>query len=365
MNRGLSVYLDLVRVGAAIVVLVTHLAYTELSGGMLAPWRLLGNDAVMVFFVLSGYVIAHVAATREDTPRDYMLSRLARLWSVALPALAVTMVLDRTGAMLSPLDYSVWWYQDAWPAVRVLTALSFTNELWFLSIRPFSNGPYWSLGYEFWYYAIFAAWIFLKGARRAWVVLALCLLVGPKILLLFPIWLLGVWVYRRNQAGGVGLRVGAALFFGSLALYALFRWSGAPAMLLAETQGLLGKPVVDGMLRFSNEFAASYIIGPLVAAHFVGAFALSRHLERWTAPAAPFIRWLAQSTFTIYLVHYPVLRFIGAVSPYDRTSPLAVALVFATTLLACIGMAMVTERQKGPLRAWLDRGWPRPQPATP
>ena len=46
MNRGLSLYLDLVRFTAALVVLVTHLAYSELSGGMLGYWRLLGNDAV-------------------------------------------------------------------------------------------------------------------------------------------------------------------------------------------------------------------------------------------------------------------------------------------------------------------------------
>src|SRR4030095_922972 len=59
MKRGLSLYLDVVRVSAALAVVVTHLAYPELSGGMLAPWRLVGNDAVMVFFVLSGFVIAY------------------------------------------------------------------------------------------------------------------------------------------------------------------------------------------------------------------------------------------------------------------------------------------------------------------
>ena len=36
------------------------------------------------------------------------------------------------------------------PLGRMLAAVTFTNELWFNSVRLFTNGPYWSLGYEFW-----------------------------------------------------------------------------------------------------------------------------------------------------------------------------------------------------------------------
>ena len=52
----------------------------------------------------------------------------------------------------------------AW--VVFLAAATFTNEIWFSSIRPFSNGPFWSLGYEAWYYAIFGVWTFTRGRRR-------------------------------------------------------------------------------------------------------------------------------------------------------------------------------------------------------
>ena len=166
MNRGLSLYLDLVRFGAALAVLVTHLAYAELSGGMIQSWRLLGNDAVMVFFVLSGFVIAHVTHEKERTAGAYAASRLARLWSVAVPALIITVLLDQWGATLDPAAYAQWWYQGDDPLWRALRALSFTNELWFTSVRPFSNGPWWSLGYEAIYYAIFGALFFLRGRVR-------------------------------------------------------------------------------------------------------------------------------------------------------------------------------------------------------
>ena len=70
-------------------------------------WRLgnLGNDAVMVFFVLSGFVIAYVADKKERTPRDYFVSRFARLYSVVVPALLLTAIADFLG---SHIDYNVY-----------------------------------------------------------------------------------------------------------------------------------------------------------------------------------------------------------------------------------------------------------------
>jgi len=67
------------------------------TGGLL--WRLnrAGAPAVSVFFVLSGYVIAHVLSTREKTPLEFTASRFARLYSVLLPALAITAVCDWGG----------------------------------------------------------------------------------------------------------------------------------------------------------------------------------------------------------------------------------------------------------------------------
>jgi peptidoglycan/LPS O-acetylase OafA/YrhL len=364
VNRGLSLYLDLVRVFAALVVLVTHLAYSELSGGMLQPWRLVGNDAVMIFFVLSGYVIAFVRDEKERDLPDYAASRLARLWSVALPALLLTVVLDGVGRSLAPAAYDSWWYQADQPLVRLWSAATFTNELWFGSVRPFSNGPYWSLGYEFWYYAIFAAATYLAGARRALWIAALCLVAGPKILLLFPVWWLGVLVYRRTSQGPVAPRLGLFLFLGSILGYAAFRSSGLPLAFLEATRAAIGADAVAHSLRFSDEFLSSYVIGPLVAAHFLGAHSLSTHLGRCLSPAAAGIRWFAQFTFAIYLVHYPLLRFIGALVPYDRHSPLQVAAVFAATLAGCVAVGLLTEPLKPRLCARLD-GWMRSAGSAP
>lgn len=353
MPRGLSLYLDLVRFGAALAVLVTHLAYPELSGGMLLPWRLLGNDAVMVFFVLSGFVIAYAAEAKEPTPGAFVRSRLARLWSVAVPALILTVLLDRWGAALAPAAYAQWWYQASDPLWRALRALTFTNELWFASVRPFSNGPWWSLGYEAVYYAIFAALFYGRGWKGRLLAGALLLAAGPKIALLLPIWWLGVWAWKRTRRATLPADKAALLFVGTLAAYALFRWSGLPLVFKGWTEQALGADGVATYLHFSDEFLSSYVIGPLVALHFVAAHGLARALEGLLAPWRRAIVWLAQSTFALYLLHYPLLRFVRAAVPYDAHDPWHVAGVLLGVTGLCVLVGPLIERTKGAWKAVL------------
>ncbi len=366
MDRGLSLYLDILRFAAALTVLVTHLAYAELSGGMLAYWRLLGNDAVMIFFVLSGFVIAYATEARETTPGAYIRSRLARLWSVAVPALLLTIALDHWGSRLDPAAYSQWWYQGSDPVWRSLRALTFTNEVWFSGVRPFSNGPWWSLGYEAFYYAMFAALIFVPGWKGRVLAGALMVIAGPPILLLWPIWWLGVWTWRHISRKTLPADKSALLFFGSLAAYALYRWSGLPELLKDLTATAIGPDNVGTYLRFSDEFLSSYLIGPMVAAHFIGAHGLSAALEGLLTPWRRVITWFAQSTFALYLLHYPMLRFTRAAFAYDETNPLHVALVFVGAAGTCVLVGPLIERTKGAWKTALALGQkePRPVPGT-
>ena len=62
MRPQLSVYMDAVRLAAAFVVLLAHASELMFEG---VPLPFPGKDAVIVFFVLSGFVIAFVA--REKT----------------------------------------------------------------------------------------------------------------------------------------------------------------------------------------------------------------------------------------------------------------------------------------------------------
>ena len=89
IDPGVSSYLDLLRIVAAMMVLLSHYLPVLFGVGLeLVP----GHDAVIIFFVMSGYVIAFVTADRDRPLSKYAIHRLARLWSVLIPALALSVL---------------------------------------------------------------------------------------------------------------------------------------------------------------------------------------------------------------------------------------------------------------------------------
>jgi peptidoglycan/LPS O-acetylase OafA/YrhL len=196
MNKETSVYLDLLRFLAALVVFLSHISGSRFMGGFLWQFSSYGTEAVDIFFVLSGFVIAYVVDCREHTAGDYMISRAARIYSVALPALVVTLCLDTIGRAAHPGLYTEQWgyvWDDRnW---QFISGLLFINQLWFNNTVPGSDLPYWSLGFETWYYVIFGLIIFMPQKWKGISVGAMLLLVGPRIAAMLPIWLLGVACY--------------------------------------------------------------------------------------------------------------------------------------------------------------------------
>ncbi|GHC71462.1 acyltransferase [Pseudorhodoferax aquiterrae] len=360
VSRGLSVYLDLLRFLAALAVFVLHASFERFSGGLPFLWRfaIFGHDAVMLFFVLSGFVIAHVATREAATPGGYAAARLARLWSVCVPALLLTLVVDGIGLRLAPHLYDFSWYGHDHPAARTVASLLFANELWFWSLQPFSNTPYWSVGYEFWYYVLFGTWLFTRGHAR-WLACGLVALVmGPKIALLLPVWLAGVWAYRTPLAQRLSPLAAGLLCAATLAGYLAYRDSALPQDLARFTAQWLGSNAAKP-LGWSANFLADYLVGALVALHFVGA----RRLLQDDAAVPPglerAIRTLAGHTFALYLFHNPLLQFFGALAHWlgwweQRALPVVLGPLIVVWLLGAR-----TERLKGPLKAALLRAFAR------
>jgi peptidoglycan/LPS O-acetylase OafA/YrhL len=365
VTRGLSRYLDALRVFAAFVVFASHFAYERISGGAHLWIRELnlGSDAVVLFFVLSGFIIDFAAETKDRFLGAFAFSRATRVYSVAVPALLVTFLLDYAGSHLRPSDYAGFWYEgDRWP-LRALSALTFTNELWFVHLRPGTNGPYWSLTYEVWYYAIFAALRF--GGRGPLLAALLVLIAGPKPLLLAPAFALGVWVRRKTlrQTTSSPLTI-ALLVFGTPLLYALFLALKAPLDLRAATVELLG-PAAAAKLGFSDEFLWNDLIAGLVAMHLLGVHAwLTRagagnRIDAFAAgKSGALVHWFAGGTFSLYLVHYPALQFLASVLPgvpSDGWRQLALVTVVPAF---CFAFAALFERTLPELRAALrKRAW--------
>ncbi len=347
LGRSLSTYLDALRFTAALAVFTSHVALPRLTGNLLptGPLIELADSAVIAFFVLSGFVISFAAQTRDETLGDYTRSRLARLYSVAVPALLLTVVVDAIGRHLDPALYTGWWSLGAHPLLRIAACLTFTNELWFESIRPFSNGPYWSLSYEFWYYAIFAVGFYLRGRER-WVLLALgCLIVGPKILVLFPIWLMGVAIHRVHVSEAAGW----ALFIGSVGAASTLLLTSLGPTLYWWMDGPIVRLIGDG---YSRHLPLKYATGIVIACNILG-FAAIQHRVSLRAIERP-VRWLAGMTFSLYLFHYPLLHVFASTWPGDVNSPLRAAILVTLTLTSIVGLASVTEKRKDVWRRILD-----------
>jgi peptidoglycan/LPS O-acetylase OafA/YrhL len=351
MKREFSIYLDLVRFLAAMVVFLGHVSGHRFTGGRLWQFGAFMDVAVMVFFVLSGYVIAWVADTREGTGFDFFTARAARMYSVAIPAIIIAAILDPIGVRLDPGIYFLhpaWGYDGRHDWLQVLAYLSFTHQLWNNDIVFGSLLPYWSLGYEVWYYIIFGLALFNRGWKR-WTLAALaCLVVGPKILALFPIWLAGALAYRVVKRDGIGRLSGYALFLSSAVLAVLLFWA-------LRGQSLAGLPADRQLLIERYAEAGIFVM------HILGVQAICADFNPVLLFARVPIRYLAGMTFSIYLFHLPIAQFLAAISPFPVQSLIQWLLVEGGTFLLILAASHITERRKDLWHNaidWAFRRWP-------
>ena len=337
MDKHTSILLDLMRFTAAVFVFMDHFAQVRFSGGYLDFFSQFGHAAVIVFFVLSGYVIAFVTDTKDKNIHAFYISRFARLYSVVLPVLIIVPILNFIGLSVNEIIYEGKNQSNYYP-IRLFLNFTFLQEIWFFSIRYLTDGPLWSLGYEFWYYVLFSFAIFLQGYKRYLLMGFTALLIGPKILLLMPTWILGVWIYRFHKTKEVNKNLARLfLFLAPVLLYIFFKDQGTP--------------VID--LSFLGDFGYSkYFIHDYSTAIFLGLFILSFKyadialIKKFLIKHERSIRYFASTTFTLYLFHFPLLLFYGAILNHNPNSTQDIILLGVITFVTCLLIAEYTERKK-------------------
>src|SRR4051812_12700694 len=99
-NDG-SFVLDLVRLGASQAVLIGHGASYFGKPKFLSShsFPLIQNFGVVVFFVLSGFLISytirsHLARSPDYGFREFTIDRVARIYSAYVPAIALVLLVD-------------------------------------------------------------------------------------------------------------------------------------------------------------------------------------------------------------------------------------------------------------------------------
>jgi peptidoglycan/LPS O-acetylase OafA/YrhL len=314
-----SVHLDALRGVAAVGVCLNHLRdfffqdYFKLPhhNPLLAAAYLvtgLGHQWVIVFFVLSGYLVGGSVlrsfALDRWSWRGYLLNRLTRLYVVLIPALLFGGLLDLAGIHLlgatgiyagrtgtHELNFAV---LNRLSIPILIGNYAFLQGIYFPTFG--SNGPLWSLANEFWYYLAFpllacALWPRLGVARRLLNVLlfvAVIAFVRPQIALLGTIWLLGVGIHYLPHLPAGNVLVRRLLFFVAvIACCATLAWC-----------------------KKSHSGAGDYVLGLVVTALVYVILSCSRTpmptAYNWTSHA------ISRSSYTLYLVHVPLLVFLTA-----------------------------------------------------
>jgi peptidoglycan/LPS O-acetylase OafA/YrhL len=350
MTRAFSIYLDLLRFLAACLVVVYH-SNSRMIVESILPFSSYGHSAVIIFFVLSGFVIAYATDTKEHDARAYWSSRLSRVWSLAVPAVLLAPLLDLIGKSLAPELYAGN-TTDGYVLLRILTSLAFLNEVWFISIQSFSNIAYWSLNYEVWYYAAFAIYAF-GNKRWRWMLIGLLLLVlGPKIALLAPIWVLGVVIYRWNAAKRINETTGWLLAVSSCVLLIAFEHYDVTSGLFDWLKSQIGSDLHRN-LTFSRWFLSDYLLAGIVFMNFVGmrrvAFRVAGLFHALEKP----IRLLAGFTFSIYILHQPLIYFFTALINLPTSGYQRYAAVMTCVAISIWLIGSVTEMRRFAMRRWL------------
>jgi peptidoglycan/LPS O-acetylase OafA/YrhL len=364
---GRIAVLDLVRALAALEVFFGHARldfFRDWAGRDSRLAELLyfatgfGKQAVMVFFVMSGFLVGNsvleqIAANRFRWSR-YLLRRLTRLYIALVPALVLGAIWDAVSLHV----FHVGQLSDTGSLATHFTLRNWIGNLFFtqgILVDTFgSNGPLWSLTCELVYYLAFpllAAAALRSSARPvkrlAWgfagaVLLALS---GGFIASYFVMWLAGVVAARApSPTRRAGLVVGVV---GSAGL--------ATALLLIGTD----------LSRVGWRWDLTVAMPSAILVWALRALPPSRGL--WSRGAGH----LADSSYTLYLAHAPALVCLGAWATNGvrwQTDPRHLALGALLTL-AVFGYTQVVwwlaEARTDATRTWLaQRLFPEPKPAA-
>lgn len=321
MNKRLSGVLDLSRWIAALAVVFTHTSNVFLArmadtphqyrSGLLYLWVFVsgfGHQAVTIFFVLSGFLVGGRLLRRALDSGSiewsrYALDRVIRISLVLIPALLLTLLVDRISMHYLPdVMHGFVKNQTNWP-VFIANALSLQNVT---GINFGSDGPLGTLANEFWYYFTFplllGPFLFRRPVSERIVSfgcgVALCVVFGvpqPAHLLGFILWGLGVAVavVRRPFLRNVPLCTMLVL----LALVAI-----RLVMRRGDSASLWKMFVAD--LILSLAFA-----NLLLTFRFITAEGRS-----WLA--APIHARLAGFSFSLYACHKPLLYLCSALAKH-------------------------------------------------
>jgi peptidoglycan/LPS O-acetylase OafA/YrhL len=349
--------LDLLRGVAALSVLLWHAP----KAGIVPP---LGRAylAVDLFFVLSGFVIAHAYEQRlrgEGGFRQYCLARLIRLYPLYLAATLLSAAFILSVAIVGSGEHA----SAAQVARTVAPALLFLPTPTNWSVNPKFLYPLaftaWSLLWELLVNVLYGA----GGFRLRNSLLGVPIVTGAAgIVLAFSIYG-GLDLGWGWEGAWCGAPRALFSFFAGVAIFRIrkrFRAPGIPALIVAAI--LIGVLVPQEFGGRAYDAACVFVLFPLLV--WFGADALQSDRMRHAGALLGYL------SYPIYLLQGPFgLAIEGAGEHLNRIAPQSTRLEpVAYLAVTIIGSWLIARLVDSPVREWLGsrflKGVPQPRAQT-
>lgn len=298
-NSLASQILDNIRFLSAVIVVLFHFGLEIMPG----------YEAVMIFFVLSGYFVGTsvVKSMIEGTFswKKYLIDRLSRLYTVLIPVLLISYIVIQLDIFFLDNSEKYSEYIKIEYLISSLFFLQFNDNYKFAY-----NAPLWSLAYEFWYYILFPSILSIFYYKNFIIkiifviITSLILYLTSDLFVYFLLWLMGIipaicinnQIYKHNK---FLLILSGIIFF-------IFLNSGY---------------IIYGTNHLS-EIPIHYLFDFLVAISFtVFIYFMTRELN--FIANYSFLRYgvIGSSfSYTLYLIHYPMLHSMVDILKYIKTT---------------------------------------------
>ena len=302
-----------------------------------------GHQAVIIFFVLSGFFISSSVFKSYQKDRwswkIYLINRLSRIEIVLIPAIILTYCWDSFGIYCFGLDgvyggnglgsnvanYNI---ADRLNPATLVGNILFLHNIFVPTFG--SNGALWSLANEWWYYITFPLLLSLfffhsRLSKKALIVSGLSLSVVTYLLLQsgmiysFPIWLMGTGVCLAPVLPILNKK--KVIAYAAITFFLI----------------LLGCILAIIKLQLiKNDFIADSLVGLATASLIYTLCNVNTEFNRNNF-YSKISTLLSQFSYTLYLVHLPILIFAKAyLTTINRWQPNLLNMIFALLIILLV-----------------------------
>ncbi len=332
-----SAFLHMVRIYATAAVIIGHATRPDILFDV--DISIMGRATIPTFLMISAYFSARTF-TRSGTFVAVVGRRYLSMYFVFLPAAVAALLMDlymiEAGSIITTKDKFDPDMSLGRIAIEFFEMLTFSGEYWSISTvgqGVFSNEAMWIMDYIMAYTVATAALYILRGWQRIAALLVICVIAGPTVVLMAPLWFTGILAFEIDKRldEGLTIRINMA---GTEALKALIKRQAKHLALLTTVGAVILIFILEGnqlgeslyqwsktivsydyrqYLGMAKRFAWQYVYLPTMLAVFVAArFLFTGGLP---GPVRAAIELVSKYCLPLFAIHFTLMYLFATLIP--------------------------------------------------